>query len=203
MFISLEGSEGAGKSSLIESLIQSLKDANKEFVFSKEPGATEEGKSIRKILLDKSIDLDPYAETFLLLADRSQHVKKIIYPAIDKGIHVLTDRYIDSTYAYQGAGRGINEDVLNYLFKMLNFPIPDLTIFLDIPVIEGLERVQRRGEMDRFEKEEITFFERIRESYLFRAKQEPERFFIIDARKPQDEVHKLARDCILNKLKND
>jgi len=203
MFISLEGSEGAGKSSLIESLIQSLKDANKEFVFSKEPGATEEGQSIRNILLDKSIDLDPYAETFLLLADRSQHVKKIIYPAIDKEIHVLTDRYIDSTYAYQGAGRGINEDMLNYLFKMLNFPIPDLTIFLDIPVIEGLERVQRRGEMDRFEKEEITFFERIRESYLFRAKQEPERFFVIDARKTQDEVHKLARDCILNKLKND
>ena len=203
MFISLEGSEGAGKSSLIESLIQSFKDANKEFVFSKEPGATEEGQSIRNILLDKSIDLDPYAETFLLLADRSQHVKKIIHPAIDKGIHVLTDRYIDSTYAYQGAGRGINEDVLNYLFKMLNFPIPDLTIFLDIPVIEGLERVQSRGEMDRFEKEEITFFERIKESYLFRAKQEPERFFVIDARKTQDEVHKLARDCILNKLKND
>ena len=136
MFISLEGSEGAGKSSLIESLIQSFKDANKD-------------------------------------------VKKIIYPAIDKGIHVLTDRYIDSTYAYQGAGRGINEDVLNYLFKMLNFPIPDLTIFLDIPVVEGLERVKSRGEMDRFEEEEISFFERIRESYLFRSKQEPERFFVI------------------------
>ena len=86
---------------------------------------------------------------------------------------------------------------------MLNFPIPDLTIFLDIPVVEGLERVKSRGEMDRFEEEEISFFERIRESYLFRAKQEPERFFVIDARKTQEEIHKLARDFILNKLKNE
>ena len=109
MFITLEGSEGAGKSTLIKSLKKYFLNNNIEFIFTKEPGATEEGAELRKLLLDKTIELDPISETFLLLADRIEHVKKIINPALEVNKNVLSDRYLDSTYAYQGAGRRINK----------------------------------------------------------------------------------------------
>ena len=161
MFITLEGSEGAGKSTLIESLKKYFLNNNIEFIFTKEPGATEEGAELRKLLLDKTIELDPISETFLLLADRIEHVKKIINPALEENKNVLSDRYLDSTYAYQGAGRKINKDELDKFIKPLNFPEPDLTIYLDLPVEEGLKRAKGRDKLDRFEEEEIDFFERI------------------------------------------
>tara|TARA_B100001115_G_scaffold157470_1_gene129957 strand:+ start:92 stop:703 length:612 start_codon:yes stop_codon:yes gene_type:complete len=200
MFITLEGSEGAGKSTLIEHLKKYFRDNNIEFIFTKEPGATEEGAELRKLLLDKNIELDPISETFLILADRLEHVRKIINPALEENKNVLSDRYIDSTYAYQGAGRKINKDELDKFIKPLNFPIPDLTIYLDLPVKEGLMRAKERDKLDRFEEEEIDFFERIRNSYLKIAQDDRHRIFTIDSTISEAEVFELAKDCIEKKL---
>ena len=200
MFITLEGSEGAGKSTLIEHLKKYFLDNNIEFIFTKEPGATEEGAILRTLLLNKNIELDPISETFLLLADRLEHVRKIINPALEKNKNVLSDRYLDSTYAYQGAGRKINKDELDKFIKPLNFPEPDLTIYLDLPVKQGLMRAKGRDKLDRFEEEEIDFFERIRDSYLKLAQEHKHRIFTIDSTISEAEVFELAKDCIEKKL---
>ena len=134
MFITLEGTEGVGKSTLISSLKKYFTEKEIDFIFTKEPGGTREGNEIRNILLDRSMELEPYTETLLLLADRVQHVKKIIKPALEKNKNIFSDRYIDSTYAYQGAGRGISQDDLDNFINVLNFPIPDLTIFLELRI---------------------------------------------------------------------
>ena len=200
MFITLEGSEGAGKSTLIEHLKKYFLDRNIEFIFTKEPGATEEGAKLRKLLIDKSVELDPLSETFLLLADRLEHVRKIINPALEENKNVLSDRYLDSTYAYQGAGRKIKKDELDKLIKPLNFPVPDLTIYLDLPVEEGLRRAKGRDRLDRFEEEELDFFERIRNSYLKLAQEDSNRIVTIDSTNSEKEVFETAKECIENKL---
>ncbi len=200
MFITLEGSEGAGKSTLIDHLKKYFQDNNIEFIFTKEPGATDEGAELRKLLLDKSIELDPISETFLILADRLEHVRKIINPALKENKNILSDRYLDSTYAYQGAGRKINKDELNKFIKPLNFPEPDLTIYLDLPVEEGLKRAKGRDKLDRFEEEEIDFFERIRSAYLKLAQEDSNRIVTIDSTYSEKEVFELAKDCIEKKI---
>ena len=200
MFITLEGTEGVGKSTLISSLKKYFTEKEIDFIFTKEPGGTREGNEIRNILLDRSMKLEPYAETLLLLADRVQHVKKIIKPALEKNKNIFSDRYIDSTYAYQGAGRGISQDDLDNFINVLNFPIPDLTIFLDLSITEGIKRVEKRGEVDRFEEEEVSFFEKIRQFYLETAKKNSKRFFVIDASQSMDEVFNIAKDKIINTL---
>tara|TARA_Y100000816_G_scaffold219735_1_gene164764 strand:- start:6809 stop:7420 length:612 start_codon:yes stop_codon:yes gene_type:complete len=200
MFISLEGSEGAGKSTLIASLKEFFKKNKIEFLFTREPGATKEGQILREILLDKSIEIDPYTETFLLMADRLQHANKIVMPALTQDINVLSDRYVDSTYAYQGAGRGISQKYLDQIIEPLNLPMPELTIYLDLPVEEGLKRAKHRDELDRFEEEDIKFFERIRSYYSEQAKINPNRFFIIDSSKDKEEVFEISKNIILKKL---
>ena len=200
MFFTLEGSEGVGKSTLIESLKDFFKENNIDFLFTREPGGTKEGQEIRKILLAQSLDLNPYAETFLLLADRIQHVEKIIRPALQRNKHVLSDRYVESTFAYQGAGRGLDQRELEGFIKNLNFPEPNLTIYLDLPVQEGLKRVKNRGKTDRFERENLIFFEKIRSFYLDLVKKDPQRYFLIDASIPIDEVFRLAKNRILKEL---
>ena len=200
MFITLEGSEGAGKSTLIKNLKKYFLDNNIEFIFTKEPGATEEGKELRKLLLDKTVNLDPLSETFLLLADRLEHVRKIINPALEDNKNVLSDRYLDSTYAYQGAGRKINKDELDKFIKPLNFPVPDLTIYLDLPVEEGLKRAKGRDRLDRFEEEKIEFFERIRNSYIELAQEDTQRICIIDSTNSEAEVFETAKTYIEKKL---
>ena len=200
MFITLEGSEGAGKSTLIKHLKKYFLDKNIEFIFTKEPGATEEGLELRKLLLDKTIDLDPISETFLLLADRLEHVRKIINPALEENKNVLSDRYLDSTYAYQGAGRKINKEELDKFIRPLNFPKPDLTIYLDLPVEEGLMRAKGRDKLDRFELEEIDFFKRIRNSYLELAQEDSNRIVKIDSTNSEKKVFELAKECIEKKF---
>ena len=200
MFITLEGSEGAGKSTLIEHLKKYFFNKNIEFIFTKEPGATKEGAKLRKLLLDKTIELDPISETFLILADRLEHVRKIINPALKENKNVLSDRYLDSTYAYQGAGRKIKKDELDKFIKPLNFPEPNLTIYLDLPVEEGLKRAQGRDKLDRFEEEQIDFFERIRNSYLKLAQEDSNRIVTIDSTYSEKEVFELAKKCIVEKL---
>jgi len=200
MFITLEGSEGAGKSTLIDLLKKYFLDKKFDFLFTREPGGTKEGQAIRNILLDKTIELNPYSETFLILADRYEHIDKVIKPALKRNQNILSDRYIHSTFAYQGAGRGIDQKELEYLMGLLKYPKPDLTIYLDLPVEEGLKRVRKRGKSDRFEKEDLFFFQRIRDFYLDLVKKNPERFLLIDASKSIDEVFNLAKDSITNKL---
>ena len=141
MFFTLEGSEGVGKSTLIESLKDFFKENKIDFVFTREPGGTKEGQEIRKILLDQSLDLNPYMETFLLLADRIQHVEKIIRPALKKNKHVLSDRYVESTFAYQGAGRGLNQKELEDLHNFLNLEDEEIYNFYNgKPLNKELEK---------------------------------------------------------------
>ena len=132
--------------------------------------------------------------------ERIQHVEKIIRPELQKNKHVLSDRYVESTFAYQGAGRGLNQRELEGFIKNLNFPKPNLTIYLDLPVQEGLKRVKNRGKTDRFEREDLIFFEKIRNFYLDLVKKDPQRYFLIDASIPIDEVFHLAKDRILKEL---
>ena len=129
-----------------------------------------------------------------------QHVNKIIIPTLAENINVISDRYIDSTYAYQGAGRGISLEYLDQIIKPLNLPVPDITLYLDLPVEEGLKRAKHRDDLDRFEEEDIKFFERIRSFYLEQAKKNPNRFFIIDSSKDKEEVFEISKNLILDKL---
>ena len=188
MFISIEGSEGSGKSTLIDSLKAYFNKLNEDVIFTKEPGGTPEGKLIRDILLDSKLTLDPMTEIYLLLSDRVSHVEKLINPALNENKIVISDRYIDSTFAYQGAGRKINKELIKNIFSTYDFPKTNLTIYLDIPVEEGLNRIQTRNTIDRFEEEEISFFERIREYYLALCSKEPSRVKKIDAKKSPEEV---------------
>ena len=199
MFFTLEGSEGVGKSTLIESLKDFLKIKNFFLIYSR-TWRNKRRTRDKKNYLEQSFDLNPYAETFLLLADRIQHVESIIRPALQSNKHVLSDRYVESTFAYQGAGKRIKPKRIRGIYKNLNFPEPNLTIYLDLPVQEGLKRVKNRGKTDRFERENLIFFEKIRSFYLDLVKKDPQRYFLIDASIPIDEVFRLAKDRILKEL---
>ena len=135
MFITFEGIEGSGKSSLIAQLKKYFKSSKLEAFFSKEPGGTDLGKEIRKILLNPKHSFDPTSELLLLLADRAEHVQKIIRPNLQKNKLFFCDRYLDSTLAYQGSGRNLDKKIIREMFKALDFPIPDLTILLDVPCL--------------------------------------------------------------------
>ena len=183
LFITLEGVEGAGKSSNIPYVTRLLEEAGHEVVVTREPGGTRLGERIRGILLDHDPDLaiHPESELLLMFAARSQHFHEIILPAIDSGKCVLCDRFTDASFAYQGAGRGIPIDKIAQLQAWLQGEFrPDLTLVFDIDVEAGLKRASGRSEPDRFEKEKIEFFQRIREYYLQRAPKR-ERYRVIDA----------------------
>ena len=181
MFISFEGIEGSGKSSLLENLKKYYLKKELEVIFTKEPGGTELGKDIRGILLNPASLISSEAELLLLMADRIEHVKTIINPNLKKNKIIFCDRYIDSTIAYQGKGRNLSEDKIKELIDILNLPIPDLTILLDLPVEDGLLRANKRNELDRFEKEDINFHKSIRKSYLDLQKKDPKRIFLFDS----------------------
>ena len=181
MFISFEGIEGSGKSTLLRNLQKYYLKKDLEILFTKEPGGTDLGKDIRDILLNPTSLISPEAELLLLMADRIEHVKTRINPNLKKNKIIFCDRYIDSTIAYQGKGRNLREDKIKELINILNLPIPDLTILLDLPVEDGLLRANKRNELDRFEKEDINFHKSIRKSYLDLQKQEPKRIFLFDS----------------------
>ena len=166
MFISFEGIEGSGKSTLLENLKKYYLKKELEVIFTKEPGGTELGKDIRGILLNPASLISSEAELLLLMADRIEHVTTIINPNLKKNKIIFCDRYIDSSIAYQGKGRNLSENKIKELIDILNLPIPDLTILLDLPVEDGLLRANKRNELDRFEKEDINFHKSIRKSYL-------------------------------------
>ncbi len=199
-FITVEGMEGAGKSTQLPFIRQVLADAGLEVVTTREPGGTELGESLRALLLAPRGD--PMAidtELLLMFAARSEHIAQVIRPALARGQWVLCDRFTDATYAYQGGGRRVPASRIAILEEWVQGGLrPDLTIILDVTVSTGMERIRSRGEHDRFEREELAFFERIRNSYLERARQAPQRYRIVDASGDIEEV----RDTVGTLLKD-
>ena len=182
-FITIEGGEGAGKSTNIAFIRAFLEKHNIVVVETREPGGTELSEQIREILLDnKTRNMADDTELLLMFAARAQHIQEIIEPNLQQGNWVLCDRFTDATYAYQGGGRGIPMQRIADLENWVQGPLrPDLTIILDLPVEVGLERAGNRSEPDRFEQESVDFFNRVRDTYLQRAKTHPERYAVIDA----------------------
>ena len=200
MFISFEGIEGSGKSSLIKNLKNYYKNHALDVFFTKEPGGTELGEKIREILLDPTSEIDPSSELFLLMADRVHHVKNKINPNLNENKIVFCDRYIDSTIAYQGGGRDLDDKDIEGMIKMLKLPIPDLTILLDVPVETGLMRAKERSELDRFEKEDIDFHKKIRQSYLNLQKKYPDRIIIFNASMNENDVFEEVLNYIKSRI---
>ncbi len=200
-FITLEGGEGAGKSTNADYLAQRLEAAGIRLLRTREPGGTALGERIRELLLDTASDgMHADTELLLMFAARAQHIHERILPALRAGAWVLCDRFTDATYAYQGGGRGIDvariaqlEDWVQQGFQ------PDMTILFDLPVETGLARAGARGELDRFEREQGAFFEAVRQAYLQRAEREPARFRVVDAGQPLDAVQRQL-DTLVDEL---
>ncbi|OGC07748.1 dTMP kinase [candidate division WOR-1 bacterium RIFOXYA2_FULL_36_21] len=187
MFITFEGCEGSGKSTQIKLLEDYIKSIGKEVIITKEPGGSNLGEEIRKILFNYESEI--LAEIFMFAADRVEHVEKVIKPALANGKVVLCDRYIDSTLAYQLGGRGLPEDLVRYINWISSRGIiPDLTILLDIPAKKGLERAKKRGAVNRFENEILAFHERVREKYEELEENDQKRIKKINAQMPIEEV---------------
>jgi len=189
-FITLEGSEGAGKSTAMEAVQAWAQRNGIEFIVTREPGGTPLAEKIRDLLLDKShTSMSDDTELLLMFAARAQHIHELIRPAIADGQWVLCDRFTDATYAYQGGGRGIANERIAQLEQWVQGELrPDLTILLDLPVEQGLARAGQRGDLDRFEQEQTAFFERVRSAYLERARKFPHQYRVIDASRDVDSV---------------
>jgi dTMP kinase len=182
-FITLEGIEGSGKTSSLKGITDLLDKKNISYIVTREPGGSSIGKELRTILLDPDTEISPEVELMLMLSDRKDHVEKIILPNLEKGNWVVSDRFMDSSIAYQGGGRQLDKKLIISLTDYLNLPQPDLTLLFDLPVEISLSRVKARGELDRFEKEELEFHKRIRNTYLDLAKNNSNRIKIIDSSK--------------------
>ena len=180
-FITLEGIEGSGKTSSIKSITDLLDKRNISYIVTREPGGSSIGKELRAILLHPDTEISPEVELMLMLSDRKDHVEKIILPNLEKGNWVVSDRFMDSSIAYQGGGRQLGKKLIISVAEYLNLPQPDLTLLFDLPVEISLSRVKARGELDRFEKEELEFHKRIRNTYLDLAKNNSNRIKIIDS----------------------
>jgi dTMP kinase len=182
-FITFEGGEGAGKSSNLQLTAEFLRQRDIEVVVTREPGGTPLAEEIRNLLLAPREEvMQADTELLLMFAGRMQHVGSLIEPALQRGAWVLSDRFVDASYAYQGGGRGLSMARIAALEQLLLENLkPDLTLLFDVPVEVGLARAGRRGELDRIEQEDLAFFQRIRDTYLARAAAEPERFQVLDA----------------------
>jgi len=198
LFISFEGIDGVGKSTQADLLESWLIEQNKEVVRTLEPGGTDVGVEIRKILLHHKGDLAPRAEAALFAADRAHHVASKIRPALELGKIVITDRYFDSSVAYQGAGRDLSRtEVRDLSLWAVGGLLPDLTVLLDLPAEEARARRNTSGtEPDRLEKEKTEFFETVRAAYLDLAEAEPERFLVVDASVTVEQMQEIIRERV-------
>lgn len=204
MFITLEGPEGSGKSSQLPALAEYLRQEGYEVIVTREPGGTAVGDQIREVLMNlKNVSIVPRTEILLFLAARAQHVEGKIRPALEAGKIVLCDRFGDSTLAYQGYGHKTDLDTLRYLLDFATGGLkPDLTLLLDIPVRDGLERKLDNGaEWNRLDAYAEAFHERVRQGYLELAREEPERWVTIDATQDKDQVQKAMRGAVMERLK--
>jgi dTMP kinase len=189
-FITIEGTEGVGKTTNMAFVQDYLQQQGIDLLVTREPGGTPLAEQLRELLLAKRDErVDPTAELLMVFAARAQHLNSVIKPALAAGQWVLCDRFTDATYAYQGAGRSLPVDTIAKLEQLVQGELrPDMTFILDIDVKLGLERAGRRGELDRFETEEIGFFERVRTMYQQRAAADPDRYRVIDAGQPLEKV---------------
>lgn len=188
-FVTLEGGEGAGKSTVLAALHEALHASGDEVVCTREPGGTPLAEQIRGLLLDTHHEPPaPETELLLMFAARAQHVRETILPALRRGAWVISDRFTDASYAYQGAARGGDMEFIAELERRAVGIVPALTLLLDVPVAVGLQRARGRGATDRIEGEADDFFERVRAGYLARAAAEPLRFRVVDATQPIDTV---------------
>lgn len=190
LFITLEGGEGAGKSTNLAFVHQWLRNEGCDVVATREPGGTELGERIREILLHaKELHITPESEMLLMFAARCEHINKVIRPALAAGKVVLCDRFTDATYAYQGGGRGLDAGRIATIENWVQGDLrPDLTLLFDVSVEAGRERAGQRSEPDRFEREDNEFFRRVRETYLARSALEPKRIRLVDASRPLAQV---------------
>jgi dTMP kinase len=182
-FITLEGGEGVGKSTNLKFIRDSLSASGIALIETREPGGTRLGEALRAVLLgDEAEGICPEAELLTMFAARAEHLEKIIKPALEQGKWVLCDRFTDASFAYQGGGRGLDFARIEQLESWVQGELrPDLTILLDAPVDVGMARAAARGEADRFEREPKIFFEAVRDAYVARAEQNPERYAVVDA----------------------
>lgn len=190
-FITLEGIEGAGKSTAIDFLSSYLKKNGIDFVLTREPGGTEIAERTRSVILDHYKEvMHPDTEMLLYFAGRAQHLNRVIIPALESGKWVICDRFTDATYAYQGGGRGLSQEKISILEKWVQGDLrPDYTLLFDVDVKVGLGRIVKDRDLDRIEAEKEEFFEKVRSCYLERACKEPNRFRTIDANRPPEEVY--------------
>lgn len=197
-FITVEGIEGAGKTTSINFISHYLENKREKFIVTREPGGTEIGEQIRSLLLSHRQDaMAVHTETLLMFAARAEHIEKVIRPALLAGKCVLSDRFTDASYAYQGGGRGLSIERIAALEEWVQGDLrPDLTLLLDLPVPLGLQRASRRSAPDRFESEQIPFFERVREAYLAQAKRHRNRYRIIDASQPEHVVRQQIEQAL-------
>jgi dTMP kinase len=191
LFISFEGGEGAGKSTVLRAVCSALDERAIAYCTTREPGGTVLGEALRALVLDPAHKkICSESELLMMFASRAQLVKEFIQPALEAGTWVISDRYTDASFAYQGGGRGVDQKRIEDLEQWAAFGLkPERTYLLDLPVSEGLKRVSERGQaFDRMESEAELFFERVRLAYLDRAQKEPKRIVVIDARKPLEYV---------------
>jgi dTMP kinase len=187
-FITIDGVEGAGKSTQITFICEYLQAKGVNVVLTREPGGTDLGEQIRELLLNtKTKSMHSDSELLLMFSARNEHIHSKIIPALNNGDWVLSDRFTDASYAYQGGGRGLNMQRIEQLEKwVLQDFTPDMTLLLDIPVEQGMERVKLRGKKDRIELENMDFFERVRQAYIARSKAYPERIKLINSAKTKE-----------------
>lgn len=198
LLITVEGVEGAGKSTHIGFITNYLRAAGHEIVSTREPGGTELGEAIRKVVLGSTKEpIWPEAETLLMFAARAQHIEQVIEPALARGDWVVCDRFTDATYAYQGGGRGMPLSRIAVLEEWVQGALrPDLTLLLDLDPKVGVERISKRGKEDRFDEEQLEFFESVRNVYLRRAAQEMSRYVVIDAEPGVEIVRRSITDAL-------
>ena len=201
LFITLEGPEGAGKTTQLARLEARLRAAGQAVTVTREPGGTPLGTRVREVVLDPAVEIEPLGEFLLYSASRAQLVREVLRPALERGETVLCDRYADSSLAYQGAGRGLSLPLLRQITAEVTGGLtPGLTVLLDLDPALGLQRAARRGQPDRLEQADLTFHRRVRQGFLDLAHAEPHRFLVLDATRPEDELEAEIWAAVSKKL---
>jgi len=203
VFITFEGPEGSGKTTQIQALYEHLRSQGHQVLLTREPGGTSIGDQIRAVFLDpRNQEMEPQAEVLLVSASRAQLVGQVICPHLERGTIVISDRYADSTMAYQGYGLGLDLDTLRGITTFATGGLkPHLTVYLDIPIEEGLRRKQTafrhgEGELNRLDQKELDYYQRVRDGYLAMAAEEPDRWLVLDATGSMDKIQRTIRDQV-------
>jgi dTMP kinase len=206
-FITFEGIDGSGKSTQLRMLANYLKEAGCQVVVTREPGGTPVGNRLRAALLDAHEEVDPLTELLVFAADRAQHVRRVLRPAIESGQVIISDRYADATVAYQGAGRGFSPELIAEIVQLATEGLkPDLTVLFDLSVEESISRTSRRSndknKGDRLDAEAEDFHVRVHGAYLELARAEPQRVKIVETNRPPEETHKRVKEIVVPFLKS-